>query len=77
VCDIANSQHCLLIEQLSSQPGQLARLHVIPLGVSRGMQQALDPTLPQLGVEQKDLARVRRDLHGSAWNLCHIHPPGH
>jgi hypothetical protein len=71
VYDIAESQHRLLVERLSSQPGQLARLHVIPLGVAGGIQQALEPTLLQLGVERKDLARVRRDLHGSA--LCHTH----
>jgi hypothetical protein len=74
VCDIAESQHRLLMERLSSQPGQLARLHVIPLGVAGGMHQALDPTLLQLRVERKDLARMRRDLHGSA--LCHTDPPG-
>jgi hypothetical protein len=57
VCDIAESQHRLLIERLSSQPGQLARLHVISLGVAERMQQALDLTLLQLGLEiWKDLA---------------------
>jgi hypothetical protein len=71
VYDIAESQHRLLVERLSSQPGLIARLHVIPLGVAGGIQHALDPTLLQLGVERKDLARVRRDLHGSA--LCHTH----
>jgi hypothetical protein len=30
-----------------------------------------DPTLLQLGVERKDLACVRRDLHGSAF--CRTH----
>jgi hypothetical protein len=55
------------MDRLSTKPG----LHVIPLGVTGGMQQALGPTLLQLGVEWKDLARVRRDLHGSA--LCHTH----
>jgi hypothetical protein len=72
VYDIAESQHRPLMERMSSQPGQLARLHVIPLGVAGGIQQALDPTFLQLGVEQKDSrSRVRRDLHGSA--LCHTH----
>jgi hypothetical protein len=41
VHDIAGSQHPLLMERLSSQPGQLARLHVIPLGLLGGCNMPL------------------------------------